>query len=77
MTLSLTVYSKPGCQQCAATTRTLDRKGIPYTVVDVSADAAALDLVQELGYRQVPVVVIGNDWHWTGFRPDLISEIAG
>lgn len=72
----VTVYSKPKCPQCTATTRTLDRKGIPYTVVDVTTDADAYALVQELGYRQVPVVVIGNDHHWTGFRPDLIAELA-
>lgn len=73
--MAVTVYSKPRCPQCTATTRTLDRHGIPYTVVDVSSDAEALGFVQGLGYRQVPVVVAGTDHHWTGFRPDLIAEL--
>jgi len=73
--MSITVYSKPACVQCTATTRALDRQGIDYTVVDVSVDAAAYELVQGLGYRQVPVVVAGEQ-HWAGFRPDMISTLA-
>ncbi|PHQ69165.1 MAG: hypothetical protein COB97_08245 [Paracoccus sp.] len=37
--MTITVYSKPACVQCTATTRALDRKGIDYTLVDISADA--------------------------------------
>lgn len=73
--MSITVYSKPACVQCSATTRALDRKGIDYTVVDILEDAAAFALVQQLGYRQVPVVVAGEQ-HWSGFRPDKIGALA-
>lgn len=73
--MSITVYSKPACVQCTATTRALDRKGIDYTVVDIMEDAAAFALVQKLGYRQVPVVVAGER-HWAGFRPDMIGALA-
>ncbi len=73
--MSITVYSKPACVQCTATTRALDRQGIDYSVIDVSTDAAAYELVQELGYRQVPVVIAGET-HWAGFRPDMISGLS-
>ena len=73
--MTVTVYSKPACVQCTATTRALDRQGIDYTVIDVSEDTNAYDLVQGLGYRQVPVVVAGET-HWAGFRPDMISTLA-
>lgn len=73
--MSITVYSKPACVQCNATTRALDRQGVDYTVIDVSEDAQAYALVQDLGYRQVPVVVAGER-HWAGFRPDMISALA-
>lgn len=73
--MTVTVYSKPACVQCTATTRALDRQGISYEVVDISRDAAALTLVQDLGYRQVPVVVAGET-HWSGFRPDMIGSLA-
>ncbi|MEB2844229.1 glutaredoxin-like protein NrdH [Rhizobiales bacterium RZME27] len=73
--MTITVYSKPACVQCTATTRALDRQGIHYSVIDVSTDADAYELVQGLGYRQVPVVVAGEQ-HWAGFRPDMISALA-
>ncbi|WP_313613931.1 glutaredoxin-like protein NrdH [Agrobacterium sp.] len=73
--MNITVYSKPACVQCTATTRALERKGIAYNVIDVSVDDAALMHVQNLGYRQVPVVVAG-DTHWAGFRPDMISALS-
>lgn len=73
--MSITVYSKPACVQCTATTRALDRHGIDYRIIDVSVDGAALELVQGLGYRQVPVVIAGEQ-HWAGFRPDMISALA-
>ena len=74
--MNVTVYSKPACVQCRATTRALERKGIGYTLVDISQDSAAYDYVIGLGYQQVPVVVIGNEMdHWAGFRPDLINAL--
>ncbi|WP_265521916.1 glutaredoxin-like protein NrdH [Oerskovia flava] len=73
--MSVTVYSKPACVQCDATYRALDKKGVEYTVVDISQDAEALELVRGLGYLQAPVVVAG-DTHWSGFRPDQINALA-
>ncbi|WP_077963180.1 glutaredoxin-like protein NrdH [Ensifer adhaerens] len=73
--MSITVYSKPACVQCTATTRALDRQGIDYRLVDISEDSDAFALVQGLGYRQVPVVVAGER-HWAGFRPDMIGSLA-
>lgn len=73
--MSITVYTKPSCVQCNATYRALDSKGIDYQVLDVSQDEAALEMVKELGYLQAPVVVTEED-HWSGFRPDKIDELA-
>ncbi|MBD9698493.1 glutaredoxin-like protein NrdH [Flavimobilis sp. GY10621] len=73
--MSITVYSKPACVQCDATYRALDKRGIDYTVVDISQDLEALEMVRSLGYMQAPVVVAG-DTHWSGFRPDQISALA-
>lgn len=73
--MSVTVYSKPACVQCSATTRALDKQGISYAVIDISRDQAAFDMVQNMGYRQVPVVIAG-DTHWAGFRPDMISALG-
>jgi len=71
----IVVYSKPACVQCTATTREMDRKGIVYNVVDLTKDENAFDMVQNLGHRQAPVVVAGED-HWSGFRPDKIGTLS-
>ena len=73
--MTITVYSKPACVQCNATYRALDSKGIDYEVLDLSVDPTALEHVKSLGYLQAPVVVTDED-HWSGFRPDKIDELA-
>ncbi|MCT4610961.1 MAG: glutaredoxin-like protein NrdH [Pelagimonas sp.] len=73
--MSITVYSKPACVQCTATTRALDAKGINYNVIDLTQDDDAMNTVTELGYRQAPVVIADGD-HWSGFRPDMIARLA-
>ncbi|ODT41718.1 MAG: NrdH-redoxin [Microbacterium sp. SCN 70-200] len=60
--MAITVYTKPSCVQCNATYRALDSKGID-------------EHVKSLGYLQAPVVVTDED-HWSGFRPDKIDELA-
>ncbi|WP_157156966.1 MULTISPECIES: glutaredoxin-like protein NrdH [unclassified Diaminobutyricimonas] len=73
--MAITVYTKPSCVQCTATYRALDSKGIEYEVLDVSTDEQALEAVKSLGYMQAPVVITDDD-HWSGFRPDKINELA-
>ena len=73
--MSITVYTKPSCVQCNATYRALDAKGIEYEVHDLSQDESALEQVKALGYMQAPVVVT-DEGHWLGFRPDNIDELA-
>lgn len=51
-------------------------KGIPYRVVDLSQDDAALEYVKDLGYSQAPVVVVDDQDHWSGFNPGEIDRIA-
>ena len=73
--MTVTVYTKPSCVQCNATYRALDSKGIEYEVLDLSVDENALAQVKELGYLQAPVVIT-DEGHWSGFRPDKIDELA-
>lgn len=71
----ITVYTKSACVQCHATFKALDKLGLPYEAVDISADDAGRDQVIGLGYQQVPVVVT-DAGHWSGFRPDRIKELG-
>ena len=73
--MTITVYTKPACVQCNATYRALDKAGIDYEIVDISQDPEARDYVMALGYLQAPVVV-ADDSHWSGFRPDRIKSLV-
>jgi glutaredoxin-like protein NrdH len=73
----ITLYTKPACQQCTATHRALDTAGIPYVTVDLATTNHALEHVIALGHLQAPVVINDNtEESWSGFRPDLINQIA-
>lgn len=70
----ITVYSKPACVQCKATIRHLDKLDVNYKVIDITVDDDARSYIMEdLGYVQAPVVVAGTD-HWSGFRPERITD---
>ena len=86
----ITVYSKPRCPQCDATARLLKKMGTPYMKVDVTEDDVAYAFVKNMGYQQVPVVVVrdrhantdGDERgdsiveHWSGFNPDRVKRAA-
>lgn len=75
--MSITVYTKPECNNCDQTKRRLNKHGIEYTTVDVTEDAAAAEFVTDgLGYRQMPVVVVDENTHWSGFRIDALDKLA-
>ena len=58
----------------------MKREGIEYETVDLTADKAAFEAVQQLGYLKAPVVKVessfGEQSHWAGFRPDKIKALA-
>lgn len=73
--MSITMYTKPACVQCAATIRALNKAGLEYELIDISINEEARDYVMSLGHLQAPVVVTDRD-HWSGFRPERIKDLA-
>ena len=77
---TVTVYSTgPDCIRCTLTCRALTAAGIHFRVVDLTTDVAAREMVTRvLGYSEAPVVVVDQqpDVHWSGFRPDLFTQLA-
>lgn len=72
--MKVTVYTTPSCPQCEMTKKTLTRGNVKYDVVDLSADATAMEMVKALGYTAAPVVIAG-DSHWSGFRLGYIQNL--
>jgi glutaredoxin-like protein NrdH len=74
--MSITVYSKPACVQCTATTRALDRHGIEYRIVDVSNGRPSFATRPGPWLSARFLSLIAGDQHWAGFRPDKIGALA-
>lgn len=75
-------YSLPSCVQCNATKRAFRAKGLAkdsdWVEHDLSLpenEAARAWVMEDLGYRQAPIVIVDDDNHWSGFRPDKIASI--
>jgi glutaredoxin-like protein NrdH len=73
--MTVTVYTKPACVQCDATKRTLDKLGISYEAIDVTANQDAFDMLVEKGFKAMPVVNAGDEW-WSGFNPEKINGLV-
>jgi glutaredoxin-like protein NrdH len=61
------------------TKQVMTTAGIEFADVDLTdpGNALARDYVtSDLGYSQAPVVVVDDNDHWSGFRPDLIDRLA-
>ena len=72
----VTVYSKTACGKCVFTKKWLESKGIPYEEKRTDLDEDARNEVIEMGYQELPVVVVG-DKHWSGYQPDKLEELVG
>jgi glutaredoxin len=53
----VTVYGADWCGDCRRAKRFLDQAGTPYRYVDLEVDAAAQQLVDDAGFRAIPVIV--------------------
>lgn len=77
--MQVTVYSTgSACQRCRLTCQRLDDLGVRYEVIDIHDEHNATlraFLIDELGYREAPIVEAHGE-RWSGFRPDLIDELA-
>lgn len=74
---NIAVYGKLGCPQCDLTKAYLKSRDVQFNYVDVAVDAAALNLIQEHGYQQLPVVSI-NDFEsaWSGHSVPALVRLA-
>lgn len=69
--MSVTVHTKPNCQQCVATFRKLDQLGVGYTAVQLT-EATTAQFISE-GHMSAPIVITDTET-WAGYRPDLINK---
>jgi len=74
---TVTVYSTKNCPYCRMAKAFLEKQGVPYTSIDVGADAAAAKKMIDLsGQRGVPVIVV-DDEVIVGFDSARLNELFG
>jgi thioredoxin reductase (NADPH) len=63
--MEITVYGAPWCPDCRRSKSFLMEQRVPFTWVDIDADAAGLRFVEELqrGGRTIPTIVFGDGSH--------------
>ena len=73
--MTITIYTKPGCFGCRKTIEKFSAAGIETQQVDITETASALEYItDELGYAQAPVVVVDDDFHWSGLDTTNITR---
>jgi glutaredoxin 3 len=72
------IYTTPICPYCHSAKRLLDRKGVPYREIDVSADPSlrAAMTQRAKGRRTVPQIFVG-DTHVGGSDDLYAMDQAG
>ena len=76
--MAVTVYTVPNCTGCIATKRWLEKRGVSFEVVDLTADSVSRERLTGLGFTSVPVVEVDDpagQERWSGFRPDLLKAM--
>lgn len=73
--MTVVVYSTQKCGQCKMTYKDLERHNVNFEVVDVSGDEDMMNKLRDMGFKQFPVVMAGEE-SWNGFRPDKIRALA-
>lgn len=58
---TLTVYTKPGCQYCAAAKQYLNEHGIDYIEIDITLNEEKLDWLRSQGHKTLPVIYAGDE----------------
>jgi glutaredoxin len=62
MTEAVEVYYLSWCGFCRATTRMLESEKIPFTLLDVTSDQAAIaEVKQRTGHRTMPIILLRGE----------------
>lgn len=58
------------------TARKMTQLGIDHEYADISDYPELVEIAQAAGARATPLVFRGDEFLWSGYRPDLLKELA-
>ena len=73
----ITMFGADWCGDCRRAKRFLEATGVPFRYVDLEADPQAQQLVDDAGYRAIPVIVTPAGQVLIEPSNDQLAEIVG
>lgn len=72
----ITVFSKNNCVQCKMTKRFLTEHNVNFVEHNIDEQPEYIDRLKQEGFMATPVVKLGNGQSFSGFRPDVLKQLA-
>ncbi|CUS26746.1 Glutaredoxin-like protein NrdH [Paucilactobacillus oligofermentans DSM 15707 = LMG 22743] len=72
----VTLFSKNNCMQCKMTKRFLAEHNVEFIEHNIDEQPEFIDSLKAEGFQATPVIKLGNGDSFTGFRPDVLSQLA-
>jgi len=73
--MAITIYTLPDCIQCETTKNFLSQRNLEFSTIDLTDNAEEFARIVAMGHDKVPVVITDDD-HWQGFRPDKLLKLS-
>lgn len=73
---TITVFSKNNCIQCKMTKRFLQEHHVNFVEHNIDEQPEYIDGLKQEGFQATPVVKLANGKAFSGFRPDVLRQIA-
>ncbi|OLZ08180.1 glutaredoxin family protein [Sulfobacillus thermosulfidooxidans] len=70
---SVDIYTHPGCPGGEAAEIFFKQRGIPYQIYNIADNIVAQQKMQQWGYKETPILVIGEQI-LRGFDPVALEE---
>ena len=74
--IMVTVFSKNNCVQCKMTKMFLKQHNVRFVEHNIDEHPEFVDSLKADGFRATPVVKLPNGDAFSGFRPDMLKQLA-
>ena len=74
--MMVTVFSKNNCIQCTMTKRFLEQHHVNFIEHNIDEQPEFVDALKQEGFKATPVVKLPNGSAFTGFRSDMLKQLA-
>lgn len=72
---TVTLFTSPGCPDCAAVRRWLEQRGVPYSERDITQPGVADEARLRYGVRIAPITVVDENTYFYGTADQQIPRL--